>query len=445
MSSLLTTPAEITDQILGYLYKHDIGNFSLCSKACRKVALPSLFAGLDLTPESAAAFGDGAVFSSLRPDVRKLYLQGKVYSGFGQEGNEDTVAYVETFRFCVESIRLFPSVRNIYIEYGSYLWENLCVALWREVSMLPNLKEVGRKVIPVGFYRGQYWKSYGDVYPHLSPITQSFVGSEEVHHDDEGVETSSKDSVRVPAGLEVIRLYSRNTLLTRDEEPYFQGFPIKHSIESLRELHITAATINIESGPGTLIFPNVVKLSIDGHESSYIHHWVFQWVSRHCPNVRSLSMIKDTGYYPFYAPPYFSPQDESPYFLMPKLVTLSLQWFLENPIPGAGPTQPPKKFKRRRLEALVREFMDQGMVGLKEVKFFRRPAFGSPDHIIEGGCRISKDEGSGGKIRVWWKKPFYIMLGQKRFEEEEELGESVEGVDSDADDDLDENFPCIMY
>ncbi|KAF3207375.1 hypothetical protein TWF679_008440 [Orbilia oligospora] len=445
MSSLLTTPAEITDQILGYLYKHDIGNFSLCSKACRKVALPSLFAGLDLTPESAAAFGDGAVFSSLRPDVRKLYLQGKVYSGFGQEGNEDTVAYVETFRFCVESIRLFPSVRNIYIEYGSYLWENLCVALWREVSMLPNLKEVGRKVIPVGFYRGQYWKSYGDVYPHLSPITQSFVGSEEVHHDDEGVETSSKDSVRVPAGLEVIRLYSRNTLLTRDEEPYFQGFPIKHSIESLRELHITAATINIESGPGTLIFPNVVKLSIDGHESSYIHHWVFQWVSRHCPNVRSLSMIKDTGYYPFYAPPYFSPQDESPYFLMPRLVTLSLQWFLENPIPGAGPTQPPKKFKRRRLEALVREFMDQGMVGLREVKFFRRPAFGSPDHIIEGGCRISKDEGAGGEIRVWWKKPFYIMLGQKRFEEEEELGESVEGVDSDADDDLDENFPCIMY
>ncbi|TGJ67528.1 hypothetical protein EYR41_006652 [Orbilia oligospora] len=438
MSSLLATPAEICDQILGYLYKHDIGNFSLCSKACRKVALPSLFAGLDLTPESAAAFGDGAVFSSLRPDVRKLYLQGRVYSGFGQEVNEDTVEYVETFRFCVESIRLFPSVRSIYIEYGSYLWENLCVALWREVSTLPNLKEVGRKVIHIGFYRGQYWKSYGDVYPQLSPITQSFVGSEEVNHDED-VETS-KD-VQMPGGLEVIRLYSRNTLLTRDEEPYFQGFPIKHSIESLRELHITALTVNIESGPGTLIFPNVVKFSIDGHESNYVHQWVFQWVSRHCPNVQSLSMIKDINSRPFYIPPYFSPQEQAPYFPMPKLVTLSLQWFSEDPIPGAGPTQPPKKYKRRRLEALVREFMDQGMSGLEEVKFFRRPAFGSPNHIIEGGCRISKDEGGGGKIRVWWKKPFYIMLGQKRFEEEEELGESVEGVDSDADDNLDENFP----
>ncbi|KAK6506374.1 hypothetical protein TWF506_011289 [Arthrobotrys conoides] len=431
MSSFLTTPAEICDQILGYLYRDELCNFSLCSKACRNLSLSSSYAGLKLTPESAVAFRDGGKFCSLRADVRKLYLEGKAYSDpdwEAQDGNSSIIARIEELRFCIESIRLFPSVRRVRITYSPHLWEKLRIALWKEVSALPNLKEVGFEAIPVGHFRDQDRNTHDDVYLLLLPATQEFIGSPERSVDEGGVEAFDTPTMRV----EILRLYSRSMLLLRNEEQYFSNFPIRSSIDSLRELYITTGTVNLESGPGTLLFPNLVRLEINGHESSFVHSWIFKWISLHCPNIQSLGLMQRADG----RASYLSPNDGDSSYPMPKLISLSLQWFSEYPIIGAGPGQPPKRYKRKQLEVLIRKFMDNGMEGLEKVKFLRRPAFGSPHHIIEGGCRITRDEIDGGRrrVRLWWKRPFYVRLGQKSFVEEEEEGQ-------DSEDDLDENFP----
>ncbi|KAK6331738.1 hypothetical protein TWF718_002280 [Orbilia javanica] len=425
---LAVAPVEICDEILSYLCNTDLKSFSECSRICRKLAAPFLFAGLALTPESAAAFEAG-VLCSVRSKVRKIYLKGKIYTGF-DPADGDIAGYIETFRFCAKSLRLFPFVRKIYIEYGAYLWENLYLALWREISSaLPNLKEVGLKVLR-GVPDSDDSGSYEGFYEKLSPETQQFVGPKDFWSSDEDLNID-----QFHRSLEVVRLYdSRVTSLYRDQSKYLQNFPIRSSVSSLRELYLTSPRIIIQNGPGTLTFPNLSKLEIRGLESNYVYASVLVWVSRHCPNLRSLGIRKHEKYRVSFISTGGS-QTES--FQMPKVKELSLTWPWNNP----NPREHLSRYKRHDLDRFVRKLIDSGMDGLEEVRFFRIPAFGGSEDVIERSCRVTRDFGGcnddddvQGRVRLWWRKPFYVKIGQGVLGEEEDDGE-------DSEDDLDDNLP----
>ncbi|KAK6497693.1 hypothetical protein TWF481_012097 [Arthrobotrys musiformis] len=437
MSNLLTAPVEIWYEILGYLNKPDVANVSLCSKLSRNLVLPSLFAGLKLTPESAAAFGDGEL-CSLRGGVRKVYLIGTTYSGCHGESCDDTVAYIETFRRCIESLRLFPALRGVCLEYGFYLWRNLYVAFWREISGLRGIREVEVVVVYSIPFRVHEWGRYEEVHAMLEPSTQQFVGSQTL---SEGEANEEIGNIQIGgSGLEVVRLSPKYRALRLDTiEKYFFDVPVKQSFSTLRELSITASRIanltnwptNTELGPQSdTYFPNLTNLEISA-QYNLGDRKLLSWISVHCPNLHTLGLITPAD------ARYASTSVRIRYtsaFPMPKLAKLYLSW------PWApytvAPSRQEGRFKRKELDAHVRKFISAGMYNLKEVVFLgRRDWMNDLKQFIVGGCGIEKHEVSE-KTMLLWKKSYYTEVVGRSGVRSLELGEE-DGGGVDSEDEFD--------
>ncbi|KAK6345993.1 hypothetical protein TWF730_010328 [Orbilia blumenaviensis] len=427
-SSFLLSPAEIQDEILGYLCKTDLASFSSCSKKYREVTFPLLYAGLKVTPDSVAAFRDGGALASFRHCVRKLYLASKTYEDFEGQTINDTITHIQNFYPCIRSLQQFTNVKSIKVVCTENLWENIYAALWAGVSKIPNLNDVEFK-LQEGRSRAliKYWGQYQLIYSLLSSEIQEFLGPDEL--SEEGHDAA--DYFTKP--LETICINVRTTMLpTENTASHLVKFPIKSSINSLRKLKITTNRLNddrvYETRPQPeatkLIFPNLTTVEIDELPEGYFSYQrLFGWLATHCPGLKSLALRISTDGRIIVSGDYGV--EFNGLFQIPQLVKVIIPW--------------PRKFerhmryKRRELDAAVRGMVDAGMHALREVTFRRGPRWRAHYHqYVAIDCRICKDE--GGKLRIWWRKPFALEIGQKSFVEEEDDGEG-------SGDDLDQEPP----
>ncbi|EWC47789.1 hypothetical protein DRE_02989 [Drechslerella stenobrocha 248] len=113
LQTVMPLPAELVIMVLEFAHTRDLKAFSTCSHACRAIALPVLFRGIRLSPNSLRAFRDGGRLAHLRPNVRHVNIEGRVRASALQVINRTCL--------CVSALcsGMFPVVSSLRIAAGA--------------------------------------------------------------------------------------------------------------------------------------------------------------------------------------------------------------------------------------------------------------------------------------------------------------------------------------